>query len=239
MKRVVASVLALTALVVLALHLVRRADPPVAPPAEPAVPSTGEPVAPVEPAVEDRVEPRETSPMSGTRRVLVPPPTDPITPRAPRLARGGELADRREGPRASDAEEQLEAMRATMAAVEEDVEECLRAWSQVAPEIQGQVTMVFQIDESGLGKLWIQEHDQIPAGPMTCFASAIYGVDWSHISREPIEISNRFVIEDGAPAQVELYGPPEEPSHPERVDATAVSIGPVQRRNQAIEIPDR
>jgi hypothetical protein len=211
MKRAVVSVLVLAALIVLVVSLVRRADPPVAraPLAEPATPSTM--IEPAEPAMERPVTPPAASATPGPRRVLVPPPAKPITPRVPRLARGGELVDRREGPHEPDAEEQREAMRASMAAVEEDVEDCLRAWSKLDPEIHGQVSMAFQIDEQGLGKLWIQDHEQIPEGPMTCFASAIYSVDWSHISRKPIEISNHFVIEDGAPAQVDLRGPPAKP----------------------------
>ena len=211
MKRAVASVLALAAMIVLGVTMVRRADPPVArpPPAEPAVPSTR--VEPASPAMERPVTPPTASATPSPRRVLVPPPAEPITPRAPRLVRGGELVDRRGGPHEPDAKEQREALGATMAAVEEDVEDCLRAWSKLDPEIHGQVSMAFQIDEKGLGKLWIQDHEQIPEGPMTCFASAIYSVDWSHISRKPIEISNHFVIEDGAPAQVDLRGPPEKP----------------------------
>jgi hypothetical protein len=203
--------LALAALIVLVVGLVRRADPPVAGPprTEPAIPSTM--IEPAGPTKQNPVTPPATSATPGPRRVLVPPPAEPITPRVPRLARGGELVDRREGPPEPDTQEQREALGATMAAVEEDVEDCLRDWSKLDPAIHGRVSMAFQIDEKGLGKLWIQDHEQIPEGPMTCFASAIYSVDWSHISRKPIEISNHFVIEDGAPAQVDLRGPSEKP----------------------------
>ncbi len=154
--------------------------------------------------------PRHAVRASG-QRTLVPRPAAPVTraaaPLVPRLQRGGELKDRRGGPRD---EEQRQQIMAAMGAVEDDVEECLHAWSEVEPDLHGQVSLAFQIDDSGLGKVWIQDWADVPEGPMTCFASAVYGVDWSHISDRPIEISNHFVVEQGAPAQVDVRGPKHE-----------------------------
>jgi hypothetical protein len=143
------------------------------------------------------------------QRTLVPHPVTPpasagAAPLVPRLQRGGELKDRRGGPHD---EEQRQQVMAAMGAVEDDVEECLHAWSEVEPDLHGEVSLAFQIDDSGLGKVWIQDWADVPEGPMTCFASAVYGVDWSHISDKPIEISNHFVVEQGAPAQVNVRGP--------------------------------
>ena len=146
----------------------------------------------------------------GQRTLLPRPaastPSQDASPR-PRLKAGDELKDRRGQPPSPADDEFQEQLKASMDAVEEDVTECLRAWSQVDPDIHGRVSLAFQLDKSGLGKVWIKDWAQVPQGPLSCFASAVYGVDWSNITDQPIEISNHFVVEKGEPAQVDVRGP--------------------------------
>jgi hypothetical protein len=215
MKRAVLIVLALAGLVAVAFFLLRGGSRDSPAKAAEVKSEAAEPIADTEtlrPGSAPATAVATTSP--GKPRVLVPRPTQattprtPRAPRVPRLERGGEMVDRREGPREPDAEEQRVALGAAMEAVEDDIEECLRAWSEVDPEIHGRVSLAFELDDKGLGKVWVQDHQEVPQGPMTCFASAIYGVDWSNITQKPIEISNHFVIADGETQEVELRGPP-------------------------------
>lgn len=159
-----------------------------------------------------------------SQRTFLPRP-EALTPShdagvPPRLKRGDELKDRRGQPQSPADDEFHERLKANMDAVEDDVAECLRAWSQADPDIHGRVSLAFQLDESGLGKVWIKDWAQVPQGPLTCFASAVYGIDWSHITDKPIEITNQFVVEQGEPAQVDVRGPGKvvEQGNPAQVD---------------------
>lgn len=132
-------------------------------------------------------------------RTLVPRPTPPSPsegestderPRA-RLSAVGTLRDRREDP-SGDSEALVAAVHGGLELVREDIETCLAAWSAVDSSIQGQVMLAFRIDENGLQDVWIEDYADVPMGPLSCFGSAVYEVDWSGISESPIEITHGF-----------------------------------------------
>jgi hypothetical protein len=55
----------------------------------------------------------------------------------------------------------------------------------------------FDLDGKGLQKSWIQSDDEIPFGPRSCLANAVYGIDWSNIVDQPLEITHRYSRKDG------------------------------------------
>jgi hypothetical protein len=177
-----------------------------------AVPGAGEGAAAGPATASDAAAPiapaaTRATPQKGARTLLPPPPSarPPAagapaaaasgdagpSPRA-RLAKSGPIKDRRGLP-PSEATEALRAeVEARLDMVHEDVEACLRDWSAFDPSIEGEVAIAFGIDAQGLTQVWIQDHADVPPGPLSCFASAVYGVDWSAITEQPIEITHRF-----------------------------------------------
>ncbi len=83
--------------------------------------------------------------------------------------------------------------------LDEDVTECLAKWGQELPTAKDEVMIAFQIDKDGLQKAWVMDDAEIPFGPRTCFANAVYGIDWSHIVDHPAEVTWKFNLrpEDG------------------------------------------
>src|SRR5207253_6055692 len=114
----------------------------------------------------------------------------------------GQLRDRREHPGA-DAPSELEMIHAGLDTIAEDIEECLGEWSKEAGDAEGEVMLSFQLDESGLTDSWVLDRAELPFGVKTCFANAVYGVDWSHVVQKPAEVSQRFsVTRDGGPGEI-------------------------------------
>jgi len=155
-----------------------------------AAPGTAAPGPSMPPAGAPRAIPRV-----GARTILPRPP-----PRAaaagdaavPRAVPTEGLRDRRGKPPSEQSKELMEHVKAGLDLVEEDVEACIKAWTDADPSIQGKVLLGFQIGEDGLGKVWIQDYEDVPRGPLTCFASAVYDVDWSGMTDEGVEITVPF-----------------------------------------------
>jgi hypothetical protein len=116
---------------------------------------------------------------------------------------GGKLRDRRDDP-GPDAPGELELIHAGLDTIAEDIEACLAEWSQSGGQAEGEVMLAFQLDESGLADSWVVDPAELPFGVKTCFANAVYGVDWSHVVRKPAEITQRFTVSrDGGASGVE------------------------------------
>jgi hypothetical protein len=101
--------------------------------------------------------------------------------------------DRRDAPPA-DAETQRAAIQAAMKGVQDEIGDCVEQWAEVEPAMQGRVTLAFQLDASGLQDAWIEQHSDVPGGPLSCFATALYSADWRGITKEPLEVTYPFVV---------------------------------------------
>jgi hypothetical protein len=132
---------------------------------------------------------------------VTPTPSQPSAPApepaAPAVTDGP--IDRRENPPA-DSAETARAIKAKMDDVSDDIAECLDGWMTVDPSLQGKVNVAFRIDADGLQDAWIMDHTDVPFGPLTCFGTAIYDVDWAGVSKEPLEVTFPFTFDAGAPA---------------------------------------
>ncbi len=131
-------------------------------------------------------------------RDVTAPPESPV--RQPlRLVdqAGGEVRDRRGEPNA-EARGELERVQAGLDTVREDVEACLGEWSREDAAAGASVMIGFRLDADGLTESWVDGASALPFGVQTCFASAVYGVDWSHVVGRPAEITERFELDTGA-----------------------------------------
>jgi len=150
---------------------------PAVPPAAPA-PSTAPP-APV------RVElPRVAAPPAGGRRAVLDLAPDVHLP-----------TDRRANP-GPRAKAQLEILGYAFQTLREDVDDCLRQWGAMDAGAQGEVMLVFELDADGLQKSWVEGATEVPFGPRSCIANAVYGLDWSGVADEPVKVSQRFELGD-------------------------------------------
>jgi hypothetical protein len=108
-------------------------------------------------------------------------------------ARSGPI-DRREH-RGANAEREMEMLRYAFDTLEEDVRACLEEWNSLQPGEAGEVMISFEIDADGLQKSWLEHDAGIPFGPQTCFANAVYGLDWSKIVEHPAKLTMPFRLE--------------------------------------------
>jgi hypothetical protein len=101
--------------------------------------------------------------------------------------------DRREnqGPNAG---REMEIIRYAFETLEEDVRECLAQWESTSPGEASEVMIAFEIDKDGLQKSWLEHEKEVPFGPRTCLANAVYGLDWSKIVEQPAKLTQRFEL---------------------------------------------
>lgn len=107
-----------------------------------------------------------------------------------RLAEVKGLNDKRGA--SPDGARELEALNYGMETLDEDIEACLEQWSASSSTISGRATIAFQLAPDGLTSAWLEGGEQIPFGPRTCIANAVYGIDWSRIVDKPAEITRNF-----------------------------------------------
>lgn len=155
-----------------------------------------------------RVAPRTAPPVVGAGRtpeagaaptpeVEAPPPSPAREPIRLVDQAGGQVLDRRGEPNA-DARGELERVQAGLETVREDVEACLGEWSREDAAAGASVMIGFRLDADGLTESWVDGASALPFGVQTCFASAVYGVDWSHVVGKPAEITQRYELDTGA-----------------------------------------
>lgn len=75
-----------------------------------------------------------------------------------------------------------------------DIHTCLEAWWKIDPTLQGKVVVSFDLNPSGLTDVWIEEHSEVPLGPLSCFSSGVYGADWSGIVEEDTQVTMPFTF---------------------------------------------
>jgi hypothetical protein len=107
------------------------------------------------------------------------------------------LRDRRANPGPHAASER-EAVGYALDTLDEDIEACLDQWRKTEVSLEGSLMLSIEIDPNGLQKAWIETDGGIPLGPQSCFANAVYGIDWSHMARSPAKITRPYdFAEDG------------------------------------------
>jgi hypothetical protein len=129
-------------------------------------------------------------------RTRIPrPPSLPALPALPRTATTAATADvegpvDRRGPGAPAVK--MAELGEKLDTIADDIEECLAAWKELDPRIDGTAMLAFQIGPAGLTDVWLAEHADLPAAAATCFSSAVYAVDWAGLSDSPFEITQRY-----------------------------------------------
>lgn len=125
-----------------------------------------------------------------------PPPTQypnglkPLTP--PAVPKGP--VDKRGGAPNPNQKREMEIIGYAFETLEEDVEECLKQWDGAQPGQAQEVMIAFEIDKDGLQKSWLEHEGEVPFGPRTCLANAVYGLDWSKIVDQPAMLSQRYTL---------------------------------------------
>ena len=64
------------------------------------------------------------------------------------------------------------------------VKDCLHMWWMLDPKLSGRVVVGLQLGPEGLGASWIQDHSEVPLGPLTCFGSVLTETQWPWASEE-------------------------------------------------------
>jgi hypothetical protein len=86
--------------------------------------------------------------------------------------------------------------------VTEDIMECLNAWWLLDPAIEGRVDLEVVLDASGLKEAAIVDHAEVPFGPLSCFATALYRTPWPGsaegdvVTLQPVVFSNALVVSE-------------------------------------------
>jgi hypothetical protein len=125
---------------------------------------------------------------------LLRPPARANNTEAPvRIAEMRGLNDKR-GAKSANSAAELEALNYGMETLDEDISECLEQWASSSSTISGRAQVGFRVDPKGLTTAWLEGGDQIPFGPRTCIANAVYGIDWSGIVDHPAEITRKFEL---------------------------------------------
>lgn len=114
------------------------------------------------------------------------PLTPPDAPTGP--------VDKRGGPATPNAKRQMEIIGYAFQTLEEDVEDCLKQWDGAAPGQAQEVMIAFEIDEAGLQRSWLEHEGEVPFGPRSCLANAVYGLDWSKIVDHPAKLTQRYTL---------------------------------------------
>ena len=84
-----------------------------------------------------------------------------------------------------------------MGEVRDAISPCVARWTADDPTIAGSLTLSFSIDADGLVDVWIMDHSEVPDPLLQCFSDAIYGVDWSAITRDPVDVTWPFSFHGG------------------------------------------
>jgi hypothetical protein len=111
------------------------------------------------------------------------------SPRAPAPPDGPVDKRPQRGP---NADSEHEKFRYATETLDEDVSACLAEWRKVEPVAPQQVMIAFELDRDGLQRSWLEYDGTLPLGQRSCFANAVYGIDWSHIVDSPAKATLRF-----------------------------------------------
>lgn len=188
--------------VLLALNLLFAPERPTAPP-PPAAPepptAPGAPSTPgSEPGAEAPAPPSAPSAPDRSRAVPLPRPEPSVE--APRSDDAPPEA-REPAPDGRSGVVEAEDIQDAMLDVTPGIRECMQGWWDLDPELEGRVVMDFTLTPEGLGEVLVLEHDDVPFGVQTCFATAIYEADWPTPAEGELQVTYPFVFtsEDAPP----------------------------------------
>jgi len=177
MKRIAAAVTVLAALATLLLWLGDAEPGPAAP-----APETrqAQPVEPRRVNLPRPALPTRTSP-EGPEAPAEPPPTTP-SPQAPSddTPEPATADEERRAPIPLPVPQDMTAVAINRAirAVLPDMVTCLNAWGAADVTFTGDVALGFDVGPEGLTEVWVEDVDNVPAGPLTCLSGAIWEADW-------------------------------------------------------------
>lgn len=77
-----------------------------------------------------------------------------------------------------------EALSASLEAVVPQVRDCLHQWWMIDPNLAGTVELEFVLDRQGLGEVEVLDHTDVPVGPLSCFATALFDAEWPQVASE-------------------------------------------------------
>jgi hypothetical protein len=201
--RLIAVLVGLAIVAALVIGSQRRSDAPASMPAGATAVEIETPVAPGAPGAPTTAAPTAAgagAPAPSPVRTRIPrPPSLPAqpAPAAPAAHRATTAAttelkgpiDRR-GPGAPAVK--MAELGGKLDTIADDIEQCVAAWQELDPSIDGTATLAFQIGPAGLTDVWLAEHAELPAAAATCFSSAVYAIDWAGLTDGPIEITQRY-----------------------------------------------
>jgi hypothetical protein len=72
------------------------------------------------------------------------------------------------------------------------VERCLSRFAEEDPALAAGVMLAFTLDADGLQEVWIVDHEDVSDGPLTCLSHAVYEIDWSGLTRDPVQATRRM-----------------------------------------------
>ena len=101
---------------------------------------------------------------------------------------GGGLKDRRSEPRARSAE-LIAALNEQVERARDGAEKCLDEWPAEEPLLATGVMLGFTLDRRGLDEVWIEGRSEVPSGPLACISNAVYPIDWSGLTDEPLTVT--------------------------------------------------
>lgn len=160
---------------------------------QPTSVTTNAPAPPPPPSLPQARKPRVVLPRPPKR--TLPTRTDGAAAQPERPT----LVDRRPAEERS-AGDDMTRLHAHVDAVDASVSACIGEWMALDPTLSAKVMLGFSLGPDGLQEAWVDDHGEVPAGPLSCFAGAVYEEDWSGIVTSPAEVTMEFVFDgDEAP----------------------------------------
>lgn len=74
--------------------------------------------------------------------------------------------------------EAADAINASVLEVLPSVRECVQAWGEAYPKIEGKVELEMLLGADGLSEASIMDHSEVPAGILSCFSATMWEANW-------------------------------------------------------------
>jgi hypothetical protein len=110
----------------------------------------------------------------------------------PRLERGsGNLTDKRSNPTGNPKLLRAQ-LQERIKLADENAQKCLEDWGERDPALEKGVMLAFTLDAQGLQEVWIEDHPEVPQGALACLSNALYPLDWSGLTTEPLQVTRKL-----------------------------------------------
>lgn len=98
-------------------------------------------------------------------------------------------------------------LEAAIRRVEPAVEDCMHAWWMRDPVLSGALILGFAISGEGLEQVWIEDHEDVDEGVITCFSGAIWdGQAWPRPAMGETVVTWPFSFEGDEPLEEDIEG---------------------------------